>query len=166
VLKALEKNPADRYATAQELADDLRRWLDDKPIRARRPSLRQVAVKWARRHPAAVWSAAVLLLAAAVLGGAAGLWRAQQRALAGAQAQLALADADNFQAQGKWPEALLCARRAEPLAGGGLLSEALRRRVQQRLADLELVARLEEVRLLPTALKIDNESDYALADAA
>jgi WD40 repeat protein/serine/threonine protein kinase len=54
VLKALEKNPADRYATAQEMADDLRRFLDDKPIRARRASWRQVAVKWARRHRSAV----------------------------------------------------------------------------------------------------------------
>ena len=35
VLKAMAKNPAERYATAQELADDLRRFLDDKPIRAR-----------------------------------------------------------------------------------------------------------------------------------
>src|SRR5262249_2618580 len=47
VLKAMAKNPAERYATAQELADDLKRFLEDKPIRARRPSLRQRAAKWA-----------------------------------------------------------------------------------------------------------------------
>jgi tetratricopeptide (TPR) repeat protein len=50
VLKAMAKNPAERYATAQELADDLRRFLDDRPIRARRPGLRQRLVKWSRRH--------------------------------------------------------------------------------------------------------------------
>ncbi len=33
VLKALAKEPAERYATAQELADDLRRYLEEKPIR-------------------------------------------------------------------------------------------------------------------------------------
>ena len=36
VHKAIEKDPADRYATAAELADDLRRFLDDRPIVARR----------------------------------------------------------------------------------------------------------------------------------
>src|SRR5262249_10818479 len=37
VLKAMAQEPERRYATAQELADDLRRWLDDRPIRARPP---------------------------------------------------------------------------------------------------------------------------------
>jgi WD40 repeat protein/serine/threonine protein kinase len=70
VLKALEKSPTDRYATAQELADDLDRFLEDRPIQARRPSLFQVARKWARRHPAVVWSAGtfgVLFLIAVVI---------------------------------------------------------------------------------------------------
>jgi serine/threonine protein kinase len=50
VLKAMEKNPAERYAMAQELADDLRHWLEDRPIQARRPSVAQRAGRWARRH--------------------------------------------------------------------------------------------------------------------
>jgi tetratricopeptide (TPR) repeat protein len=67
VVKALEKNPADRYATAQELADDLRCFLEDKPIRARRPTLVQRAAKWSRRQgPWLAAAAGILLLA--VLG--------------------------------------------------------------------------------------------------
>jgi serine/threonine protein kinase len=70
VLKAMEKNPSDRYATAQELADDLRRFLADQPIRARRPSWWQVARKWARRHRPAVWAAAAVLVLATLLAAA------------------------------------------------------------------------------------------------
>ena len=71
VLKAMAKNPAERYDTAQDLADDLRRFLEDRPIRARRPTLVQRAAKWSRRHKPIVWSAAIstfLLLFAGLVG--------------------------------------------------------------------------------------------------
>ncbi len=61
VLKALAKAPADRYATAGELAADLRRFLEDKPILARRPTWAGRARKWVRRHPSAVWAVVALL---------------------------------------------------------------------------------------------------------
>jgi serine/threonine protein kinase len=61
VLKAMEKNPAERYATAQELADDLERFLKDEPIRARRPTAFQRVRKWSRRHRSVVAAAAAVL---------------------------------------------------------------------------------------------------------
>jgi WD40 repeat protein len=64
VLKALAREPADRYATAQELADDLRRFLEHRPIRARRPSGLQRARKWVRRHQTVVTTTAMTLAAA------------------------------------------------------------------------------------------------------
>jgi serine/threonine protein kinase len=62
ILKAVSKSPGERYATAQEFADDLRRFLDNRPILARRPTLVQRVRKWARRHPSFVGAAIVLLV--------------------------------------------------------------------------------------------------------
>jgi serine/threonine protein kinase len=62
VLKALRKEPAERYASAEELADDLQRYLDNRPILARRPALTEHLWKWARRHPALVVAGVVVLL--------------------------------------------------------------------------------------------------------
>jgi serine/threonine protein kinase len=62
VLKAISKSRVDRYATAQALADDLQRFLDEKPILARRPSQLDRARKWCRRHPSAVVSGVLGLL--------------------------------------------------------------------------------------------------------
>ncbi len=47
LLKALSREPEDRYTTAQELADDLRRFLEHRPIKARRQNLLERAFKWA-----------------------------------------------------------------------------------------------------------------------
>ncbi len=61
-LKCLEKDPRRRYATAQALADDLRAWLESRPIAARRVGSAERAWLWCRRRPAvAALSAAVLL---------------------------------------------------------------------------------------------------------
>ena len=67
VLKATAKLPAERYATAGDFAADLRRYLDDRPILARRPTPVELARKWMRRHPAAV-RAALAVSVAGTLG--------------------------------------------------------------------------------------------------
>ena len=51
VLKAMAKEPASRYHTADEMADDLRRFLADRPILARRSTPREQFVRWCRRNP-------------------------------------------------------------------------------------------------------------------
>jgi serine/threonine protein kinase/WD40 repeat protein/tetratricopeptide (TPR) repeat protein len=71
-LKALAKDPRERYATAQELADDLRRWLTDRPILARPPGPLQRLRKWSHRHRplVVVLGASLILLVAALCLGA------------------------------------------------------------------------------------------------
>jgi len=165
VLKAMEKNLQERYATAQELADDLRRYLEDRPIKARRPSWRQVAAKWARRHKTLVWAALVASLVLLVFGGGVGLWRLQQRVLAAKEASIALSNANDLDAEGKLPQALLAVRRAEPLRKAGLLNEELARQVQERQTDLEMLDRLDEIRLRQAAFT-DNHSHHAIAVSA
>ena len=62
ILKSLSKEPRDRYATALQLADDLTRFLESRPIEARRPGLAQSMVKWTRRHRTVVTTAAITFL--------------------------------------------------------------------------------------------------------
>jgi hypothetical protein len=54
VLKALGKESSERYVTARELADDLQRFLDNRPVLARRPTPSERLWRLARRHPSVV----------------------------------------------------------------------------------------------------------------
>lgn len=61
--KATATEPAARYQSAAELADDLQRFLDDRPIRARRESLAMRWWRWSRRNPALASATALAVLA-------------------------------------------------------------------------------------------------------
>jgi WD40 repeat protein len=77
-LKCLEKEPDRRYATAEELSADLRRWLEGKPIVARRATLVEKAMLWVRRKPAvaASWALGLLVVLLGAFAVTAGmLWR-------------------------------------------------------------------------------------------
>jgi eukaryotic-like serine/threonine-protein kinase len=77
VRKAMAADPADRYPTAQDLADDLRLFLADQPVKARRASAWERLRRWARHNPAlAGMSAAAGLLALVLVAGSlAAAWR-------------------------------------------------------------------------------------------
>jgi WD40 repeat protein/serine/threonine protein kinase len=60
VHKAMDREPGRRYATANELAADLHRFLDDEPIQARRASAAERLLRWARHHPGVALSLATI----------------------------------------------------------------------------------------------------------
>jgi tetratricopeptide (TPR) repeat protein len=70
VMKAMADEPAHRYQTAGELASDLARFLQDRPISVRRPSAWERWWRWRRRNPAAAYfstAAAALLILVGVV---------------------------------------------------------------------------------------------------
>jgi serine/threonine protein kinase/Tfp pilus assembly protein PilF len=159
VLKAVEKNPAERYATAEDLAADLQRFLEDRPIRARRPTIGDRARKMARRHwPVVVTAAVCLVVVLAVLAGSIG-WvvrdRAARRVEARREVLLAVEQARALQGRGQWAEAWAAAQRAEGLLAGQAGDDDLLRQVRALAADLEedrrdrrMLARLREAEMM------------------
>ncbi len=138
VLKALAKEPDSRYATAQELANDLRRFLEDKPIRAKRPTAWQRGRKWVRRHQGMVVTAgvaAVLALLTVVAALVVGILRVEkERRRTEDEHQAALAarkrDDETFRlAREALEECVRSVREDERVKSGQL--EELRRAVAQ-----------------------------------
>jgi WD40 repeat protein len=91
-LKCLRKEPEGRYASAEALANDLRRWQAGEPILARPVRATERLVKWVKRNP--LVAALVALVAVTLAGGAVGIYvkyrdAEEQRQLAEAQQRLA-----------------------------------------------------------------------------
>lgn len=96
-LRALRKQPQDRYASVQALANDLRAWIERRPVQARRGSTRYRVARFVQRHALASGFAG-LALAALVGGLGLAVWQARearmQRDLAQQEAQKAQAALD------------------------------------------------------------------------
>src|SRR5262249_12364733 len=95
-LKCLEKDPKRRYTTAEELAEDLARFLKGEPIRARPITLWERAAKWAKRRPAvaALLATLALVIAGAVVGLAIWAGIAEHRRVVAERAQAAAEESE------------------------------------------------------------------------
>jgi tetratricopeptide (TPR) repeat protein len=184
VVKAMEASPADRYATAQEMANDLERFLRDEPIRARRPALGLRLRKWGRRHRPLVASATAtmltLLLVAVVLAFAYQRRRAEtEKGLTAALAQVEtlveegdklIEHPQRWQATARMAQAAL--ERAEGLLATGAVTGSLARRVEgdratveAAVADSDLLIELNRIRLERAAFREFRKRDCARAYA-
>jgi serine/threonine protein kinase/Tfp pilus assembly protein PilF len=165
VRKALAKAPQDRYATARELAEDLQRFLDDRPILARPPGPVRRLRTWARRHRPLVWTTGVLLVGAVALGGGVLGWLGHRRAAAAAAANVYLHRAELLQEKGQWEDARdALARAEERLADEG--PAELRQRVGRLRDDLAWVVDLEAAQLQTAEFRDGARVDWPGADCA
>lgn len=150
-LKCLQKDPAGRYASAAELADDLARWLAGEPIRARPVGPIRRLGRWCRRRPWTMAATAAALCLA--LAGGAIAWTRYEAA--NLQFRKDVLDAEAISttlersfrefAEGHRPEAE--SARTQARGRRDAASEAVRLRFAGQFADLDMVFRLEDIRL-------------------
>jgi serine/threonine protein kinase len=146
ILKAIAKEPAQRYASAELMAEDLRRFLADKAVLARRSSPPEQAWRWCRRNPQLAAASAVavlgLLATVAILAVSNSRIARTSQALAGALAEKegALQSAQRSEALAKLSAAEAVAQRSRAEAG----------EAQVRAAVDEFLTRVTEDKLLKT----------------
>src|SRR5439155_735966 len=120
-----------RYASASALAEDLRRFLADRPIQARRSSWRERTWRWCHRNPALAFatSAAGLLLVTIAIGSLAAAWQLRKEQNATRQQLHETQEAEGV-AKGRLYDSLADQARASRLS----------RRLGQRFQTLEVLA--------------------------
>ena len=170
-LKCLEKDPAKRYATAGELAEDLRRYLEGEPILARSTTWLERGVKWSRRRPAtaALVGVCVLAVLGMSLGGVAFALHEQANAAQARSLQLeAETERENALTQKGIAETARRAAEANFLEACSAVDEMLLQVGSQRLAAeprMEIVRRelLNKAAAFYAKHLKENSSDSLLA---
>jgi serine/threonine protein kinase len=155
-LKAMALQPADRYAGALELRNEVERWLAGEPVSAYPEPLAVRLGRWARRHPARLGAAAAGVAVALLAGAGAWLWIAEERAARRAQTDrtvsAALGKAQQLAEQAEkvevadpakaamavalWKQARDAAQQADDIAAGGLAGLDTARLAERLLAEL------------------------------
>ena len=162
-LKCLSKEPQRRYASAAALADDLRRFVEGRPIQARPVGWGERSWRWCRRNPTV---AALLVTALALVGLASGggVWLVQQRAELRNEVVTTVAQAVSLRQGFHFHEArqlLEQVRQRVERAG----PDDLRRQVDQARADVNLAQRLDDARTqAATLVNTDGIFDPAAAE--
>lgn len=154
-LKSLRKKPEERYATAEHLADDIRRYLRGVPVEARKGTWSYATMKFVRRHRLGVAAAALLVLSIG-LGVAGVVWqgrRAEQEARRARRTAAVLS--------GLFAEADPFAEVGREMSVTELLGRSVER-VREQLAD-DPAIRTELLDLLGRAYQGQGHSENAIA---
>jgi Tfp pilus assembly protein PilF len=156
---------------------DVQRYLADEPVQACPPSMGYRLRKFARRNKAGLAVAAMVLSFLVLLGSGMG-WavrdrqareadiareRSERQQRLTAQVELILVEADRLEREQKWPEALAAARRAEAAVFGDEADAATAQRVRELLKDVELIDRVEQIRM-ESATIVDGKLNIARLD--
>jgi tetratricopeptide (TPR) repeat protein len=169
-LKALARDPPQRYASAAALGQDVQHYLADEPVSAGREPWAARARRWGRRHRTAVASVAVALLVTLLLGVGGWWWLEQDRAArrqeTASGVNRALGKVEQLREQvgrirpgdpsraaealGLWEQALAAVEQAQGVLRAGLAEGELQRRVDDVYREVQaaLKQQSKEVKLL------------------
>lgn len=156
VSTAISKSPDERYSSAQEMVDDLRAFLDERPIAAKPPTLLQRAGKWSSRNRPLVASAAVILVLSTIGLSISNLLVSRERNEKQAQAARAESEAANARAVNEFITDLLA--QADP---SNEPDRNIRLRDVLDAAAITIDERFEDQPLVEAAIRYTLGSTYA-----